>query len=140
TNRQGVFQNINVARSQTTGGTLDVKSTYKQWSIALGTSLIGRKNDIAFDSTAKSLGYDKFQFYQQMRLNISYDWKKAGLTASLFCNYTGKRPDLGLIYNPNTDSNELGINEFEAYAITDFTLIKKLWKDKISLSTGIKNI
>ena len=131
----GLYRNQNVARTQTTGTTLSVNTKFGGWHAEGGVSFIGVKNSLAFDETAEQEGFDEFNFYPQMRLNIDYLFSKVNLRPALFINHIGERPDLQL----NTDS-ELENTVFEGYTMADFTLQKGLFSNKLRITAGVKNI
>jgi outer membrane receptor for ferrienterochelin and colicins len=134
-NPRGLYQNRNVARTQTTGATFSVKARIKQLEAEAGFSLIGVKNELSFDSKAATAGLDHFNYYPQMRLNVNYLFSKMNLRPALFINHTGERSDLLI----DTEDNMV-TTTFEAYTMADFTLQKGFFKNKLRWTVGVKNI
>lgn len=130
---RGLFKNVNVAQTQTTGGNLQSKIKYHHWQTELGVSLIGLKNNLSFSSTEGSKS--DFIFYPQYRSNLSYEFPKWNIRASFFLNHTGSRKDL-----IDTGEEELSTIRFDAYTISDLTLQKAFLNRKINLSIGVKNL
>ncbi len=134
-NPRGLFRNENIAQTQTTGGSLNAKATIQSFQAEAGASFIGVKNNLAFSETAQLASQNNFNFYPQYRVNISYVFKKIGLTPSLFLNHTGTRKDLSL-----TADGEIAQTTFSRYTLADFTLQKSFLKKKIIVSAGVKNM
>lgn len=132
---RGLFRNENIAQTQTAGGSANAKAQIKSFKLEAGASFIGIKNNLAFSETARQASENNFNFYPQYRLNLSYVFKKIGLTPSLFINYTGTRKDLSL-----TADGEIAQTTLSNYTLADFTVQKSLWKKKIIVSAGIKNV
>lgn len=130
-----LYRNENVARTQTTGGTLSMNTKFAGWHVEGGVSMIGVKNNLAFADEAETDGFNEFNFYAQFRLNADYLFKKINLRPALFFNHFGERQDLQL----NGDS-ELEKAIFEGYTMADFTLQKGLFSNKVKVTAGIKNI
>jgi len=132
---RGLFRNANIARTQTTGGSLRLKGQWRQWEAEAGTSLIGMKNELAFSESAATEN-SRFYFYPQYRVNLSYHWQKLQLRPSLFFNHIGERQDLS-----TTPEGEIGVTTFQNYSVADFTLQKTFGRQQqLTLTTGIKNI
>lgn len=132
---RGMFRNENIARTQTTGATLNFKFVLDQLEIEPGLSYIGLKNELAFDQSAEKNELNTFRFYPQGRVNVNYNFRKIGLKPALFLNYTGERENLVLQSN-----GEFAVNSFEAFTMSDFTLSKSFFVKKLNCSIGIKNI
>ncbi|MGB0176216.1 MAG: TonB-dependent receptor plug domain-containing protein [Owenweeksia sp.] len=132
---RGLFQNVNVARTQTTGGRFSLKGELYSWRFESGVNLIGIRNDLSFSEEALNTDNDAFNFYPQLLLNLHYTWSKPSITASFFLNHTGRRKTL--VSNTN---NDLVLNTFEPYTLNDFNLKKSFWSDRINLTIGVKNI
>lgn len=132
---RGLFSNVNVAQTQTTGFDIQSKLKFGRLSGEFGLSLVGVKNNLAFSDDAQSSSQNDFLFYPQYRTNLSYEFHKPKLTFSLFLNHTGPRKDL--VYNTE---GELGIREFESFTTSDFTMNKRFFQQKLVISLGVKNL
>lgn len=132
---RGLFTNRNVAESQSTGLNLSAKIEYGDWKTEVGTSLTGLKNDLSFSEDATAFNDNDFLFFPQYRFNISYYFKKIKMQSSLFINRTGARENLIL-----NNQGELARIRFEGFTQSDFTLSKGFFKEKLKLTSGIKNL
>ncbi len=133
--RSGLFVNNNIAQTQTSGGTFTAQYRFKGLEAEGGASLIGIKNNLSFSEEAASEDVSGFRFNVQYRLSVSYNWEKAGLTPSIFLNHLGARKDL------TTNAEEdFVLREFAAYSLLDFTLQKRMWSNRLTLSVGVKNL
>lgn len=132
---RGLYTNQNIANSSTTGINLAAKMGLGSFQTEIGTSITGIKNDLGFGTETNEMDNDQFLFFPQYRFNISYEFSKLNLTSSLFINHTGKRENL--LQNSEGDLARIS---FEGYTQSDFTLSKSFYKERLKLSTGIKNL
>ena len=133
-NRRGIFTNVNIDKSQTTGTSFSFKSVYKKFKKELGISIIGTKNYLSFSEAARNEGLNDFLFYPQFRANLSYELGKS-TTLSYFLNATGARKTLDY----DLDGN-LRVIELQNFAISDLSLIKSFSSNTFTISTGVKNL
>jgi outer membrane receptor for ferrienterochelin and colicins len=99
--------------------------------VGAGIGYIGRYNQL----NDNEINEDGFLFSPEVKANIKYNWSKIGLQVAVYYKYTGVLPT---IYK-DEDGNlfESRIND---YHIADLTLSKYVWKKRVKLTAGIKNI
>ena len=122
------YKNANTDHFESVGGDITLGShPYKYLSVDAGVSYIGRK-----DSYYQS---DDFIFSTSVVANLSLQFLKNKATANLFYRYSGKYP-----VHTFVSDEEIALYYLEAYNNLDFNLAFKLFKQRIRLSTGVKNI
>lgn len=122
------YKNANTDHYESVGGDITLGShPYKYLSVDAGVSYIGRK-----DSYYQS---DDFIFSTSVITNLSLQFLKNKATANLFYKYSGKYP-----VHTFVSDEEIALYYLEAYNNLDFNLAFKLFKQRIRLSTGVKNI
>lgn len=124
-----VFMLTNVSNSKTSGGSIMGNMIYKNWNIALGTSLTGYYN--AFSEADKDL--PQLQWSAEANGNVGYTFSKLGLDANLFYKFTGKQPSYIL------RGQNITLSTLKGYQIADITVNKKLF-GLLTLSAGVKNL
>lgn len=125
------FTYRNIDRYKTHGVQLNLNGSYRNLSIGLGGSYIGRYNQLSETERSPATA---FSYSPEFRTNIGYEWKKQGLTASLFLKYTGEMPGYGL-----DSAGNIVLNTISSYAVADFSLSKNI-KNKLAITAGIKNL
>ncbi|MEX2484903.1 MAG: TonB-dependent receptor [Brumimicrobium sp.] len=128
---QTEFSYFNLERYKTTG--VQLRSQYSRNSVQLGVGAgyVGRYNQISEEYADQ----DAFLFSPEVQGNLQYQWKKAKMSFSLFYKYTGQLPNI------RTDENgDLYESVIQDYHLADFTIEKRLFKEKFSLSIGAKNL
>jgi outer membrane receptor for ferrienterochelin and colicins len=126
---RGEFRNINIGRTQTQGINLNSVVRVQSLTLNTGYTYAGELNSVAISNTISG-----FNFFSQARFNVSYQHQPWGLTASFFTLFTGKRNQLVEV------GSELITTTFDAFSMSDISLVKSLWQKKITLSTGVKNV
>ena len=124
------FTYFNISEFKTNGVSFTSKYVKQSWNMSLGTSCIGR-----FSNIENSEEVNPFIYSPEVNTNIQYDFKKAKLKANLFMKYTGRL----LAFRENQDGT-ITESIVSDYTMVDFTLAKKLLKDKITLSAGVRNV
>jgi outer membrane receptor for ferrienterochelin and colicins len=125
------FQYVNINTFSSFGNSLVVEYRTIPYQLSLGYSVTGRRNVLS--------GYSKTDaifFNQECRLNVGYSFVKSGLNLSLFTKLNGKLQ----MYQYNYLNNEVAVSYIDPYAIFDFTLNKSLHKNRITITSGIKNV
>ncbi len=133
TEPRGLFRNENIARTQTTGGNVGLKVNYQNWSLQTGVSLIGIKNNLAF-SKRTNAELNQFNFFPQYQFNLNHNHERWGLQSSIFIKHTAERQQLA------SRNDELFLTTFEGFSLVDLNIEKGFWKDKVSVTIGLKNI
>lgn len=128
---QTAYSYFNLERYKTTG--VQLRSQYSRNSIQLviGAGYVGRYNQVSLEN----IDQEEFLFSPEVQGNLQYQWEKAKMSFSLFYKYTGQLPNI------RTDENDdLYESVIQDYHIADFTIDKKLFEDKVSVSIGVKNL
>lgn len=127
---ESLFTYVNIGTFSTYGGTLLNSVNWKNFILSAGAGVTSRYNIYA-DS-----GHFKKYFYSvDLNANVQYQFKKLNLTAAVYFKYNGKLPG----YNLNADNT---ITQFsnDSYRFLDASIRKGLFKQKLIVGTGIKNI
>ena len=103
---------------------------YPSFMVKAGLSHTGRKNYVA-----EFQNNNQFAFSTDFNLESSYTWLNSGLTLAGFYKFTGRLPQFYI--NPSGDLDEGFIS---AYHTLDISLVKNLFKKKVSATIGAKNL
>lgn len=123
---------VNIDHFKTRGVQLNLSGEYKNLSVTLGGSYIGRFNQLSEKENAVAT---KYSYSPEFRWNTTYDIPKYGASVAFFLKYTGKMPSYALDAKENVI-----LTTINAYTMADASVSKKLWKDKIVLTVGCKNL
>jgi outer membrane receptor for ferrienterochelin and colicins len=126
------FTYVNIDKFKTKGVQLNYTSEYKNLKFSLGGSYIGRYNQL---SGSENAIVNTFSYSPEMRCNTAYEWPKCNLSLSLFLKYTGSMPSYGLGTN-----NEIVLTTIDAYSMADLSISKRLFKSRMILTLGCKNL
>lgn len=125
------FQYVNINTFSSFGSSLVVEYRTIPYQVSLGYAVTGRKNILSgFNET------DDVFFNQEYRLNLGYSLVKYGLNLSLFTKLNGKLQ----MYQYNYLNNNVTVSYIDPFTIMDFTLNKSFYKNRVSLTAGIKNL
>jgi outer membrane receptor for ferrienterochelin and colicins len=119
---------LNIGTYKTEGIQLNNELAYKHIKISAGISYTGRYNDLPGSA-------DRFGYATELRSNIYYEIKKAGITAAVFYKYSGKLPGYSLAAD-----NTVVENYTEDYHTADLSVSKFLFKKRIVFGIGCKNM
>jgi outer membrane receptor for ferrienterochelin and colicins len=127
-----VFTYINVNRYKTQGINLSNKLRVGALQLSAGASYIGRFN--SFSETNKNLPAFKWSF--ETNGNLSYEFARARLSASLAYKYTGKLPAYQL--SQDNGQEQIQLAQTDGYHWMDLSLNKRIkgW----TINAGIKNL
>jgi outer membrane receptor for ferrienterochelin and colicins len=95
-----------------------------------GAIYTGRKNFVA-----GALSNANFSFSTDFSLEASYTWIKYNFTMSGFYKFTGRMPQFYA-----TSAGKLEEGYISAFHTLDISLIKNLFKNRVSMSLGAKNL
>lgn len=115
----------NIEHYQTLGGEFTIGYSFKKISLDLGTGLIGRK----------SSDEDAFNFTPDFSAQANYSIPKAEITVSIFNKFNGRQN-----FFLTNEIGELSQQTMGAYNLLDISLNRKFWKNKISVTAGVKNL
>lgn len=111
---------------------------YKNIDFSLGASVFGisRKLNDNINGIHVTVPNDKYLYNFQLNSNVNYTIQKWETTISIYYKYTGK--ESGYIYDSNSDSFYLG--KQEDFNQLDASIRKYLFKNKIEITAGVRNI
>lgn len=124
------YRYFNIDKFQTLGVQLQNELSVEHFKLSLGGAYIGRYNQLSQNYTA-----GQFSYAPEGRCNLFYEWHKQKITFALFYKYTGKLP--GVALNSN---NELVKTQIQDYHTVDCSVSKRLFKNKLNISVGAKNL
>lgn len=124
------YSYVNIGKYKTIGIQLNAEFGINHLKVSLGGSYIGRYNELS-----ETLNIEPFSYTPEIKSNVFYEFKKMGLTTALFYKYSGKLP--GYILDTDNNIKQTFIN---GYHIADCSVSKFLWKKRINISIGSKNI
>jgi len=131
TNLEYTYKNID--RFKSIGSNFNISSTWKGLRMVLGGSYTG-----IYNNAFKVVGKGKYLYSPELRVQTSYTLKKGKLkttTFSVFHKYNGRTFGYALDNLRNIVSTYS-----ESYHILDFTVSKPMFKYKLNLTFGCKNI
>ena len=124
------FSYVNIGAFQSTGARYNLRIKSKQLNASAGIGWIGQASDLVSASLATS-----FLFYPEVQSSVIYTIAPWKTSIALFYKYNGKLPRFFL--DENEDVQE-GITQ--DYHLLDLTLTKRLFKERVSLVIGSKNV
>jgi outer membrane receptor for ferrienterochelin and colicins len=124
------YSYFNIDKFQTLGLQLQNEFSIDHFKWSIGVAYIGRYNQFA-----EEMESEKFSYAPEARCNLFYEWHKQKLTCALFYKYTGKLPSIVL-----NSQNELVKMQIQDYHTLDCSVAKRLFKNKVNLSVGAKNV
>ncbi|MCG9879321.1 MAG: TonB-dependent receptor [Bacteroidia bacterium] len=128
---EALFQYVNINNFTSLGAACNLEYRTQAYFASLGYSLTGRKNELQ-----NFTGTDAFFYAHEWRLNAGYNWVKQNLSLNYFCKLNGRMQ----IYQYNTLQNDVSLNYIDAFALMDVTMSKSFYKNRLSITTGLKNI
>lgn len=125
---------FNQDRFKVLGGNLRLNYRLKNLEIATGVAPTGRYNPLSETEEVKT-----YTLTTELNGQLSYHFKKLKLRAAFFIRYNDK---LVRYYQTlDTDGNPVVVQSIQdGFALSDFTLNKSFWKNRIQLGGGIKNL
>ncbi len=121
---------FNIDKIRTTGIQLQNEMEIRKLKITIGGAYTGRYNQLS-----SAAANQKFLFSPEGKCAIQYAFEKQGVFIALFYKYTGALPSYFLNSN-----NEIQKATMEDYHLADCSVSKTLFKNRIRISTGVKNI
>ncbi len=113
------------------------KSQGMEWTHTVKWNNMGAGAGIAYTGTTSDLNNDanEMSYYTQANANVDYTFQKANLTLACFYKYNGEVP-----FYLVDDAGKKTTVKSQDYSLLDISATKKLWNNKIALSTGVKNM
>ncbi|HEY0978325.1 MAG TPA: TonB-dependent receptor [Flavobacteriales bacterium] len=124
-----LYSYINIGRYRTAGGTAGIGWETDRWSVTLGGNLTGRQDDLAIGTSRGHL------WAHEGRVNLTRNWEKLGLSAQVFYKYQGELQN----YTYASDGT-VGRSTIDAFQMADASVTKQLWRKKLGLTVGSKNL
>ncbi len=127
-----LYQYLNVHNFKSLGGSL--KFEYKYHPYLFFAAGLGNTG-ISISMTDDVFDLSNFVFSSDYTTDIRYSIIRYNMDISLFYKYNGKFTQLYI------DNNDTVIKGYmNSYSSLDITVLKRFWNDRISLSTGVKNL
>lgn len=123
------YSYINIGKYKTLGVQLNNTLKFKKVSVQTGFNYTGRYNDLS-----ETESVPEFNFSPEVSENISYRFIKQKISISLFYKYNGKLPGYILV------KDEVQQTSLSDYHTMDVTASKLLFKDRIGITIGCKNL
>jgi outer membrane receptor for ferrienterochelin and colicins len=123
------FTYVNVGRFRSAVGSAGAGWDNGHWVVSVGASITGR-----YDTLASSLG-EPWVMTPEVRGSITRRWMSKGWTASLFWKYQGELANYAVV-----DAVTVQRQFIAPYHLADMTITKRIWKDRIALSAGCKDL
>ncbi|MCH2224995.1 MAG: TonB-dependent receptor [Crocinitomicaceae bacterium] len=124
------FSYVNIGEFQSTGVRFTTKLITKNIITNAGLGWIGRASNLLSESVS-----GQYLFYPEIQTSILYSIPKSKTSIALFYKYQGRLPNFIL----NEEGNiEQGITQ--DYHLLDLTVTQDIWKKRLSLTVGAKNI
>lgn len=125
-----VFTYINVGKFKTHGLQGNVDMSWEHWKWTIGGALIGRYNQLVEVESVSTYSYSP-----EVRGNLTYDLHKQNMSVSVYYKFTGAVP--GFASNSEGEVIQTLIGD---YQMLDVTIAKKLFKNKLKVLFGGKNL
>lgn len=126
-----MYTYVNVSRFQTKGIQMNAEVKYNGLKVTAGAGYIGRYNSLS--ETADNL--PSFSYTPEVRGNVMYDFKKAGLTAAVFVKRTGSAPSLTI-----NEKDEVVNASNQGFTIADASVSKQFFDRLVQITLGSKNL
>lgn len=125
-----IYTNRNVGRFRATGARINLTFDYKGLSLASGFTYTGTSQNI----TSQDAG-QPFLFFPEAKANVTYNWKKIGLTGNIFYKYNGRQP---FLYTDVNDQTRQGF--IQDFHTLDISVTKTFLKKTLRVSVYGKNM
>lgn len=129
TDENGLYKYINILEFRSTGIQINNSFLWKSWNWNIGFNYSGR-NDFSLSHQR-----NHFLFSPEIQSTVTKEFKPQNLSFSIIYKYTGK----SLFYYEGEDE-EVKQGTVAAYSIVNLTCQKRIWKDRLTINTGIKNL
>lgn len=124
------YSYVNIGQYRSKGIQLNAELATGSLRAGAGFSYLGRLNALSGES-----GVPAYSYAPEARANIAYEQKQTGITAALFCKYTGRTPGYAL-----DDSGAVIATSIEAFSMADFTLSRFFMGKMFNVGLGCKNL
>ncbi|NVK65594.1 MAG: TonB-dependent receptor [Flavobacteriales bacterium] len=124
------FTYVNIGAFKSNGVRISTKIQRKNLTFNVGGAFIGRASDLVSNNLINT-----FIYYPEVQSSAIYTIKKKGTSVSFFYKYQGELPSFSINEN---DEVEQVITE--DYHLLDLTFSQRIWKDRLKLTVGSKNL
>lgn len=127
---------FNVDKFKTTGISYEQNLLLGQWQFNIGAIYIGRYNRLS-NSTEQGIDVPRFNWSPEASSNIFYNIKRIDTRLAFLYKFNGARKTYQLV---NSGGEKVRLTQLDSYNWADFTATKNLFKAKLSVQAGVKNI
>lgn len=124
------YSYVNIGNYRTVGGSAGLGWDNGHWLVNIGGAVTGRHDDLGETS-----GSDAWLYTPELRGTLTREWRRHGWSASVFAKYQG---ELGNYVS--LSETEVGRSTLDPYVMADATVSKALWKKRLRIGMGCKNI
>lgn len=128
-NEQQQYSYVNIGEAITQGSKVSIQWISNRVNMTLSANYLGISNNLDLAE------FGKFNYTSEIAANLQYQWKEQNIRMALFYKYQGKTQRVFL--NEDQTVSQGFINP---YHIADFSLSKVFAKERITISTGLKNL
>jgi outer membrane receptor for ferrienterochelin and colicins len=125
--KDSIYTYLNFYEYITRGGQITAAYNYAAFQFSTGYSYTGIYNS--------EDGGEDYLYYSELNAMVQYKMNKAKMLVALFWKYNGQQPQY-ILDNTGT----ITVFNGESYSMVDASVTKKLFKERISIGTGVKNI
>ena len=124
------YSYTNIGRYKTQGLELSANQSFNHWKISVGFVYTGRSNQLN-----DSIVSNKMNYSPELRTSVMYEFKKWNGNITLNYKYNGAVPGFTV-----DDEGTVTETKIEAYHMVDLAFTKNLWKKRLLLTFGGKNL
>ncbi len=125
-----IYTYVNIGEQETFGGRLNVERSFRNLRLLAGFAYTGISSRIG-----EEINQGSFLYTPEATFRAGYTFAKAGIGANLIYKYNGRRNFFG-----SNGNGEVTKEYLEAYQNLDVTVSKKIWKERLGLEVGAKNL
>lgn len=126
----GIYRYVNIGQFRSRGMEVSIDNSHNHLKTSIGFAYWGRQSSI---ENPGSLG--RMLYSPELKGKILYEFKRIAGNISLFYKYNGVLPNYGV-----DDNGQVVEVRTDDYHLLDITATKYLFKNKLSLSAGAKNL
>lgn len=120
---------VNVGQYKTLGGSIGAGWDNGHWILSTGAAVTGRYDELAAATNGSYL------FSPEVRASVTKQWLRKGWSGSVFWKWQGRLSNYVAV-----SDTELGRSFIAPYSMADASLTKRIWKDRLALTAGCKDL
>lgn len=121
---------ININKHKTWGARAEITASFvKNLQLTAGYQIMG-----LYNSFSETNDLNMFNYAKNATAVIKYQWPKYGFSILAHARIHGDRPGFVL------ENNEINATLIEGFTIMDLSATQNIWKKRIQLTAGVKNI